>query len=120
VRDYLFLEGLSVDCIIGLADWERMVKQSVVLDFKVWFDMGCLAEKDRVDEGDFNTKVFSRRVRSFVEGTEFQLIETLADRVASLVMEEFPVRSVELRLSKPGAIRGAQNVGVVVFRGGEE
>jgi 7,8-dihydroneopterin aldolase/epimerase/oxygenase len=117
VRDYLFLEGLSVDCIIGLAEWERMVKQTVVLDLKVWFNIGRLAHKDRVDEGDFNTKLFSKRVRSYVEETDFQLIETLADRVASMVMEEFPVQSVELRLSKPGAIRGAQNVGVVVFRG---
>jgi 7,8-dihydroneopterin aldolase/epimerase/oxygenase len=119
VRDYLFLEGLSVDCIIGLADWERMVKQTVVLDLKLWFDIAALARKDRVDEGDFNTKALAKRVRSYVEQTDFQLIETLADRVASLVLEEFPVRSVELRLSKPGAIRGAENVGVVLFRGEE-
>lgn len=93
------------------------MKQTVVLDFKVWFDIADLAQKDRVDEDDFNTKQLAKKVRSFVEGTEFQLIETLADKVASMVLEEFPVRSVELRLSKPGAIRGAQNVGVVVFRG---
>jgi dihydroneopterin aldolase len=120
VRDYLFLEGLSIDCIIGLAEWERMVKQTVVLDFKVWFDMARLAAKDRVDEGDFNTKLFSKRIKNYVEKTDFQLIETLADKVASLVIEEFPVHSVELRLAKPGAIRGAQSVGVVVFRGDEE
>ncbi|MFA5505101.1 MAG: dihydroneopterin aldolase [Vulcanimicrobiota bacterium] len=119
MRDYLFLEGLTADCLIGFAEWERLVKQTVVLDFKLWFDMAGLVAKDRVDQGDFNTKALAKRVRAFVEQSEFQLIETLADRIAGLVLEEFPVRSVELRLSKPGAIRGAKNVGVVVFRGEE-
>ena len=117
MRDYLFFEGMSIDCIIGLAEWERMVKQTVVLDLKLGVDIRSVAEKDRVDEGDFNTKALSKRLRAFVEGSQFQLIEALAENVATLILEEFPVRTVELRLSKPGAIRGADNVGVVIFRG---
>lgn len=117
VRDYLFFEGLSVDCVIGLAEWERMVEQTVVFDLKLRMNVGALAVKDRIEEGDFDTKEFAKRLRTFVQGSQFQLIETLAEKVAQLILEEFPVRSVELRLSKPGAIRGADNVGVVIFRG---
>lgn len=117
MRDFLFIDGLAVDCLIGLAEWERMVKQKVVFDLRVGVDIRPMAAKDRVDADDFNTKKLSKRVRAFVEASEYQLIETLAERVATLILEEFPVRFVELRLSKPGAIRGADNVGVVIFRG---
>lgn len=117
VGDYLFFEGMAIDCIIGLAEWERMVRQTVVLDLKVWVDIREVARKDRVDEGDFNTKRLSKRLREYVEGSQFQLIEALAENLAALVLEEFPVQTVELRLSKPGAIRGADNVGVVIVRG---
>ena len=98
MRDYLFFEGMAIDCIIGLADWERMVKQTVVLDLKLWVDVRSLAAKDRVDEGDFNTKKLSKRLRAFVGESGFQLVETLAEQIAALILEEFPVRSVELRL----------------------
>lgn len=108
---------MSIDCIIGLAEWERMVKQTVVLDLKLRVDVKEVALKDRVDEGDFNTKKLSKRVRAFVEKSQFRLIEALAENIARLILEEFPVSALELRLSKPGAIRGSDNVGVVIFRG---
>jgi len=117
VRDYLFFEGMSMDCVIGLAEWERMVKQTVLLDLKLAVDVRRVAAKDRVDDGDLNTKKLSKRIRSYVEQSQFYLIETLAENLAKLILEEFSVTSVELRLSKPGAIRGADNVGVVIFRG---
>ncbi len=117
MRDYLFFEGMSIDCIIGLAEWERMVKQTVILDLKLGVDIRKVASTDQVSEGDFNTKKLSKRLRAFVENSQFQLIETLAEKVAALILEEFPVTFVELRLSKPGAIRGSDNVGVVIFRG---
>lgn len=114
--DQLFIEGLAADCLIGLADWERLVKQQVVLDLKLGTDIRPLAAKDRVDPGDLNTKVLSKRLREFVEASQYQLIETLAEKVAALVLEEFPVRWVELRLSKPRALRGADNVGIFIKR----
>lgn len=117
VRDYLFFEGMSIDCIIGLAEWERMVKQTVVFDLKLGVDIRNVAAKDQVSDGDFNTKKLSKRLREFVEKSQFNLVETLAEKVAALILEEFPVSFVELRLSKPGAIRGSDNVGVVIFRG---
>lgn len=117
MRDYLFIGGLSVDCIIGFAPWERMVKQTVVLDLKLAVDIAGVAAKDCIGEGDLNTKALSKRLQQFVGGSEFQLIETLAERVAKLILDEFPVRGLELRLSKPRALRGAETVGVVICRG---
>ena len=115
--DHLFIEGLAVDCLIGLADWERLVKQTVVLDLWIGYDLAGLAAKDSVDDGDLNTRALSKRLQSFVGDSEFQLIETLAEQVAALVLTEFPVRWVKLRLSKPRALRGAVSVGVVITRG---
>ncbi len=94
-----------------------MVKQTVVLDLHLGVDLRTLAAKDRVDHGDFNTKALSKRLQDFVGSSEFHLIETLAERVAELILEEFPVTGLELRLSKPGALRGAVNVGVFLCRG---
>lgn len=115
--DHLFIEGLSVDCLIGLADWERMVKQTVVLDLWLGYDQLGLAAKDEVGEGDLNTRALSKRLQSYITESEFALIETLAEQVAELILTEFPVRWVKLRLSKPRALRGAVNVGVVITRG---
>ncbi len=114
--DHIYIEGLQVDCLIGLADWERLVKQAVLLDLKLGLDIAAMAAKDRVDTGDLNTRALSKRLQEFVGSSEFQLIETLAEKVAGLVLAEFPVRWVELRLSKPGALRGAANVGVAIKR----
>lgn len=113
----MFIEGLQVDCLIGLADWEKMVKQTVALDLRLGVDIATVAAKDRVDVQDFNTKALSRRLKEFVGASEYQLIETLAEKVAALVLEEFPVNWIELRLSKPRALRGADNVGVFITRG---
>ena len=117
VHDFIYIEGLGVDCLIGLAKWERMVQQRVVLDLKLGVDIRAAAQKDKVEQGDFDTKKLSKRLRHFVAASEYQLIETLAERVASLVLDEFPVSWLELKLSKPGALRGADNVGVSIFRG---
>jgi dihydroneopterin aldolase len=116
MRDHIFIEGLAVDCLIGLADWERMVKQTVVLDLRLGVDIAGVAARDQVEAGDFNTKALSKRLQEFVGGSEFRLIETLAEQVVALVLAEFPVGWVQLRLSKPGALRGASNVGVMITR----
>lgn len=115
-RDEIEIEGLSVDCVIGFAQWERMVKQTIVLDMRLAVDVrkAALADEPRPDL--FNTKSLSKRLQSYIAGTEFHLIETLAERVAELILEEFPVHQVRLKLSKPGALRGTRNVAVRITR----
>lgn len=114
--DVLFVRGLAVDCLIGRAEWERMVRQTVVLDLDLECDLRRAAEADEVVEGVPDTRALSKRLQAFVGESSFRLIETLAERCAQLVLDEFPVRRVRLRLTKPGALRGARTVGVRIVR----
>ncbi|HET6604679.1 MAG TPA: dihydroneopterin aldolase [Xanthomonadaceae bacterium] len=114
--DTVFIEGLEVECIIGIYDWERRVRQPVVLDLEMRFDNRSASARDHIDD-TLDYKAISRRLVEFVSQSEFGLVETLAERCAAIVTGEFGVEHVRLRLSKPGAVRGAREVGVVIERG---
>jgi dihydroneopterin aldolase len=114
--DKIFLRGLAVDCIIGFIDWERQVKQTVLIDLEMPVDCARAAESDRVAD-TLDYKRVAKRVIAFVEASEFQLIETLAERVAAVILAEFDMAWVRVTLSKPGAIRGSREVGVEIERG---
>jgi 7,8-dihydroneopterin aldolase/epimerase/oxygenase len=113
--DRIFLRGLAVDCIIGFIDWERRVKQTVVIDIELPVDCTRAAHTDEVAD-TLDYKKLAKRVLSFVEASEFKLVETLAHRLAMLVLEEFAVGWVRVSLNKPGAIRGSRDVGVSIER----
>jgi len=113
--DRIFLRGLTVECIIGFIDWERCVKQSVVIDLEVPVDCARAARTDEVaDTVDY--KSVAKRVIAFVESSEFKLVETLAHRMAMLVVAEFSLPWVRVSVNKPGAIRGSRDVGIVLER----
>ena len=114
--DIIFLHGLKVDTVIGIWDWERRIRQSVVIDLDMAADIRAAAESDDVDD-TLNYKLVAKRVQQFVAESEFQLVETLAERVAGIVTDEFGVAWVRVRVNKPGAIRGARDVGVIIERG---
>lgn len=116
MADRLFLRGLRVDCLIGRADWERMVQQTVVLDLDLECDLRAVAAVDDAVPGTVDTKALSKRLQAFVSASTFRMIETLASETCRVVVQEFPVARVRLRLSKPGALRGARTVGVVLVR----
>lgn len=113
--DTVFIEGLTVDCVIGIYDWERRVRQPLVLDLEMGFDNTVPAATDAIGD-TLDYKAISRRLVEYVSASEFGLVETLAERCAALVLEEFGVAMVRLKLSKPGAVRGASNVGVRIER----
>ena len=113
--DRIFLHGLSAECIIGFIDWERRVKQTVVLDLELPVDCRHAALTDEVAD-TLDYKKVAKRVLAFVEASEFKLVETLAQRVALVILEEFPVEWVRVALNKPGAIRNSRDVGVVIER----
>jgi dihydroneopterin aldolase len=113
--DRIFLHGLAIDCIIGFIEWERRIKQSVVLDVEMPVDCARAAESDDVAD-TLDYKKVAKRLISFVEGSEFKLVETLAHRAAMLILEEFGVEWVRLSVNKPGAIRHSKDVGVAVLR----
>jgi 7,8-dihydroneopterin aldolase/epimerase/oxygenase len=113
--DRIFLHGLTADCIIGFIDWERRVRQTVVLDIELPVDCRRASLTDEVAD-TLDYKTVAKRVLAFIAATEFQLVETLAHRVALLILEEFPVEWVRVALNKPGAIRNSRDVGVLIER----
>jgi dihydroneopterin aldolase len=113
--DRIFLHGLSVECIIGFIEWERRIKQVIVLDVEMPVDCARAAQFDDVAE-TLDYKKVAKRLISFVSESDFKLVETLAHRTALLILEEFGVEWVRLSINKPGAIRGSKDVGVAVLR----
>ncbi|HET6546230.1 MAG TPA: dihydroneopterin aldolase [Rhodanobacteraceae bacterium] len=114
--DTVFIEDLRIDTVIGIYDWERRIRQPVAIDLEMAFDNARPAASDRIDD-TLDYKAVAKRLIAFVEGSSFQLVETLAERCAGMVLAEFDVAWLRLKLSKPGAVRGAGNVGVVIERG---
>jgi dihydroneopterin aldolase len=113
--DRIFLHGLTAECIIGFIDWERRVRQTVVLDIELPVDCRRASLTDEVAD-TLDYKKVAKRVLAYVAASEFKLVETLAHRVALLVLEEFGVEWVRVALNKPGAIRDSRDVGVVIER----
>jgi 7,8-dihydroneopterin aldolase/epimerase/oxygenase len=114
--DKIFIHALKTEAIIGIFDWERQVKQTVLLDLEISADIRKAALSDSIDD-TLNYKRIAKRVLAFVEESRFHLVETLAEHLAMLILEDFGVAWVHLRLSKPGAIRSSQDVGVTLERG---
>ena len=114
--DIIFLNDLRIETTIGIFEWERRIRQTVILDIEMATDAARAAASDRIEDA-LDYKAITKRVIEFVSGSEFQLVETLADRVASLIREEFAVPWLRLRLNKRHALRGATDVGVIVERG---
>jgi 7,8-dihydroneopterin aldolase/epimerase/oxygenase len=113
--DRIFLRGLTAECVIGFIDWERRVKQTVVVDLELPVDCRQAAVTDDVtDTVDY--KKVSKRVLAFIEASEFKLVETLAQRLAMLILEEFAIEWIRLSINKPGAIRNSRDVGVSIER----
>ncbi len=114
--DTVFIEDLRIETVIGIYDWERKIRQVVALDLEMAFDNRKPAATDRIAD-TLNYKAVSKRLIAFVEGSSFELVETLAERCAEIVMNEFGVPWLRLKLAKPGAVRGSKAVGVVIERG---
>jgi dihydroneopterin aldolase len=113
--DIIFLRGLEVECIIGFIDWERRVKQTVVIDLELPVDCRSASVRDEVDD-TLDYKKVAKRVIAFIEASEFKLVETAAHRLALTLLEEFGIEWVRLSINKPGAIRGSRDVGVSIER----
>ena len=113
--DIIFLRGLEVECIIGFIDWERRVKQTVVIDLELPVDCRAASVRDEVED-TLDYKRVAKRVIAFIEASEFKLVETAAHRLALTLLEDFGIEWVRLSINKPGAIRGSRDVGVSVER----
>jgi len=113
--DKVFIEGLEVEALIGIYDWERRIRQPLQFDIEMAFDNRRPAASDRIED-TLDYKAVSKRLVEFVSQSGYGLVETLAERCAALILNEFAVSQVRLKLSKPGAVRGARAVGVLIER----
>ncbi len=114
--DIIYLRELKIETVIGVYDWEREIKQTLIFDLEMGFDIRKAAASDDLAD-TLNYKAVAKRLIDYVEGTEFQLVESLAERCAEIIRTEFDVSWVRLSLNKKGAVRGATDVGVVIERG---
>ena len=114
--DIVYIKNLQIECIIGIFDWEREVKQRVSIDLEMSTDIRPAAKTGDIAFA-LNYKSISKRVQQFVGDSEFLLVETMAEKVAAIIREEFSVQWLRLRLSKPGALRAADDVGLIIERG---
>jgi len=113
--DKVFIEGLTIDTLIGVYDWERRIRQPLMFDLEMAFDNRQPARTDNIAD-TLDYKAVSKRMTAYVQDSSFALVETLAERCAQLVLDEFDVTWLRLKLSKPGAVRGAKAVGVMIER----
>ncbi|MEN7342767.1 MAG: dihydroneopterin aldolase [Pseudomonadota bacterium] len=114
--DKIFLNELTIDAVVGLWEWERKITQKVVVDLEMAADAAAAAASDSIED-TLNYKAVADRVTAFVVERQAKLVETLAEGIASIVLDEFGVRWVKVTISKPGAIRGSRNVGICIERG---
>jgi dihydroneopterin aldolase len=117
--DKIFLSQLSVECIVGIWDWERRVKQTVVIDVELAADIRKAAATDHIDD-TIDYKRVAKRLLTFVGESQYQLVETLTEAIAKVIVTEFGVAWVKVRLNKRGAIRGARDVGIEIERRAED
>jgi len=113
--DTIFLHDLRIDTVVGIWDWERKIRQTVSIDLEMGADIRRAAATDSIDD-TLNYKNVAKRLQQFVGEAEFQLVETMAEKIAELILSEFDVPWIDVRVNKPGAIRGARDVGVRIRR----
>lgn len=118
-KDTVFIEGLEARAIIGIQDWERKKKQTIRFDLELACDVSLAAAEEDIEKA-LDYRAISKAILAHVEARQYFLVETLAHRLAELVMTEFNVPWLRLRVSKPGAVRFSENTGVEVVRGSRE
>lgn len=114
--DTIFLRDLRIETIIGIYDWERTTPQTVSIDLEMAWDTARAAASDDIAD-TLDYKAVAKRLIAFVGESRFQLVETLAERIATIIREEFGVVWVRVTLHKPGAVRGSKDVGIIIERG---
>lgn len=114
--DIIFLGGLEIETVIGIYDWERTIKQKIVLDIEMAFDIKKAAITDDISY-TLDYKAVSDRVVDFVESSKYLLVETLIEEISKILLNEFPTPWVKITLNKKGAISRARDVGIIIERG---
>ncbi|MBL8251482.1 MAG: dihydroneopterin aldolase [Candidatus Competibacter sp.] len=114
--DIIFIRELRVRTLIGVYPKERESQQTLLFDLELGADIRPAAASDNLND-TLDYAAVARRIEEFAAASAFQLVETLAERVAELLRREFGVSWLRLTLRKPGAVASALDVGVLIERG---
>ena len=114
--DIIYINDLRIETIIGIYGWERKTRQTVILDIEMGTDIRKASATENVED-TLNYKLVAERLFEFVGGSEFELVETLAERISDILLNEFNVPWLRLKLNKQGALKGVRDVGVIIERG---
>ncbi|SFV67099.1 Dihydroneopterin aldolase [hydrothermal vent metagenome] len=113
--DIVFIKGLKIDTVIGIYDWERKIRQDIILDIEMSFDIKKAGKTDDI-KYTLDYKTVAKRLITFVQKSQFELVETLAEKICYIILEEFDVKKVKLKLDKGKALTHADGVGVIIER----
>ncbi len=113
--DKIFINDLQVETVIGIFDWEREIKQTISINLEMEFDISKAAQSDDINDS-LDYKKVSKRIISLCEKADSYLVENLIEKIAQVVLKEFPVSKVTVSLEKPGALRGSKSVGIKITR----
>ncbi|MGA0343538.1 MAG: dihydroneopterin aldolase [Arenicellales bacterium] len=114
--DKIFVQGLEVECVIGVWEWERQIKQRLIIDLEMAWDISRAAASDQLED-TLSYKDVAKQVSAYVIETQANLVERLAEGIATLLIDEFQVVWCKVRINKRGAVTGARDVGVQIERG---
>ena len=114
--DIIYLHDLKIERVVGIWEWERRIKQTVILDLDMATDIRRAAATDHIDD-TLNYKAVAKRIIQYVGDSQFQLVETMAEKVAEILLSEFKLKWARVRINKRGAVRGVGDVGVIIERG---
>jgi dihydroneopterin aldolase len=113
--DILFIQQLALSTTIGVYDWEKKIKQKILVDLQMSSDVSHAAASDNINDTIDYANV-SDAITRHVEQNTFELIETVAQIVADMVLDDFGAQWVSVTIQKPGAVQNAQSVGVKITR----
>ena len=113
--DRIFLSEMKIETTVGIWEWEKRIKQQVIIDIEMSADIKKAAATDQIED-TLNYKAVAKSVRKLVEVSSFQLVETMAEKISELVIGEHNVSWVRVKVNKPGAIRGSKGVGIIIER----
>jgi len=117
--DIVFLHGLQVDCVVGLWDWERAIRQRIIIDLDMATDIEKTAASGKLED-TIDYSAVSKRIQTLVVEGKFELVETMAEKIAETLMGEFSIPWCRVRINKRGAVTGATDVGVIIERGSQQ
>ena len=113
--DTVKIERLELDCIIGINPWERLTKQQITVDIEIDTDLTAAGKSDSIED-TINYRTIAKTVTTEVEKSDYGLVESIGAKIADICLEDDRVFSVRVTVRKPGAVRKASAVGIVIRR----